>query len=152
MDSPLGAPGGLSGSLLVQLCIQGAQRAVQLCIQGAQHAQRLPGSQDLSKSVLLHLEQIVRHSPSAGYLVTAIHLDQSLLALLPWAPQRSSQQLLALWIRRCCCCSERTTRHSFMLLTPRYTAATALKSDADGACHCVCAWVAVLVRLHLSGQ
>jgi hypothetical protein len=27
MDSPLGAPGGLGGSLLVQLCIQGAQRA-----------------------------------------------------------------------------------------------------------------------------
>jgi hypothetical protein len=27
MDSPLGTPGGLGGSLLVQLCIQGAQRA-----------------------------------------------------------------------------------------------------------------------------
>jgi hypothetical protein len=25
MDSPLGAPGGLGGSLLVQLCIAGAQ-------------------------------------------------------------------------------------------------------------------------------
>jgi hypothetical protein len=27
MDSPLGALGGLGGSLLVQLCIQGAHRA-----------------------------------------------------------------------------------------------------------------------------
>jgi hypothetical protein len=28
MDSPLGAPGGLGGSLLVQLCIAGAQLAL----------------------------------------------------------------------------------------------------------------------------
>jgi hypothetical protein len=42
MDSPLGAPEGLGGSLLVQHCIEGAQLA-------------LHGFQDPFKFVLLHL-------------------------------------------------------------------------------------------------
>jgi hypothetical protein len=46
MDSPLGELRGLSGSLLVQLCIAGAQLAFTWCPG--------PGVQDPSKSVLCH--------------------------------------------------------------------------------------------------
>lgn len=86
---------------------------------------------------------------AADDLVAVVHLQQPLLAAGPRARQRSSQQLLTLWIWWCCCCPERRTRHTLMLIAPRHAAAAALQGHADRAGHCVCAWVAVLLWLHL---
>jgi hypothetical protein len=90
------------------------------------------------------------HSPlAADNLVAAIYLNQTLLAAATRAGQRGSKQLLTRRVWRRCCCPERSARHSLMLISPRYTAAAALQRCTDGTCHCVCARVAVLVRLHL---